>query len=126
MSLVISVQRSLPCAQACDEGIASSSSDAASRASIVTIVCSRSSRMASRTVAAMGPSMFWQGAVLHRCTPFGDESATVQGAHPPVQELQLRLTGRELEEAEGGAEGCEAAVSHEERLTRGRHKASVH
>src|SRR5215475_9936422 len=53
MSLVIRVQRSLPWAHACDESIVSSSSEAASNASIVAIVCSSSSRTAPRTVAAI-------------------------------------------------------------------------
>src|SRR5205814_4398968 len=54
MSFVISVQASLPWAQAWDDGIASSRSDASSNASMVTMVCSSSSRIAPRTVAAMG------------------------------------------------------------------------
>src|SRR5262245_3571253 len=56
MSLVISVQTSLPWAHACVEDIASSWSDASSNAPMVTIVCSSNSRMASRRVAAMGAS----------------------------------------------------------------------
>src|SRR5262245_7035423 len=56
MSLVRSVQRSFPCAQACDEAIVSSRSEASSSASIVTMVCCINSRMASRTVAAMRSS----------------------------------------------------------------------
>src|SRR5262252_1580594 len=56
MSLVISVQRSLPWAHAWDEDRGSSRSDASSNASIVAIVCSSNSRTASRTVAAIGTS----------------------------------------------------------------------
>src|SRR5215469_3929182 len=56
MSLVISVQRSLPWAHAWDEGKGSSRSDASSNASMVEIVCSSNSRTASRTVAAIGAS----------------------------------------------------------------------
>jgi hypothetical protein len=44
---------SFPCAHACDDDIASSRSDASSKASIVAIVCSISSRIAARTVAAI-------------------------------------------------------------------------
>src|SRR4029453_3656912 len=57
MSLVISVHTSFPCAHACDDDIASSRSDASSKASIVRIVCSINSRIASRTVAAMCSSL---------------------------------------------------------------------
>src|SRR5215467_14157624 len=56
MSLVISLQRSLPWAHACDEDRGSSRSDASSNASIVAIVCSSNSRTAPRTVAAIGSS----------------------------------------------------------------------
>src|SRR5215813_973978 len=61
MSLVISVQRSLPWAQACDEDRGSSRSDASSNASIVAIVCSSNSRTAPRTVAAIGSSRRAEG-----------------------------------------------------------------
>src|SRR5262245_46715635 len=54
MSFVISVQTSLPWAHPCDDGIASSRSETSSNASMVTMVCSSSSRLAPRTVAAMG------------------------------------------------------------------------
>src|SRR4030095_14297193 len=56
MSFVMSVQTSLPCAHACDEGMASSRSDAWKSASIVAMVCSSSSRTAACTVAAIGAS----------------------------------------------------------------------
>src|SRR5215467_329160 len=56
MSFVSRVQTSFPCAQTCEEGIGSSRSVAASKASIVVMVCSRSSRIAPRTVSAMSSS----------------------------------------------------------------------
>src|SRR5438874_11591110 len=62
MSFVISVQASLPWAQPWDDGIASSGSDASSNASMVTMVCSSNSRIAPRTVAAMG-------SLRHRALP---------------------------------------------------------
>jgi len=54
MSLVISVQTSLSCAHACDEGMGSSPPGVASSASIVAIVSSSNSLMVPRTVAAIG------------------------------------------------------------------------
>src|SRR4029450_7295993 len=60
MSLVMSVQRSFPCAHPCDDPIVSSRSEASSRVSIVTSVCDLNSRIASRTVAAMVAS--WGGS----------------------------------------------------------------
>src|SRR5262249_32614434 len=54
MSFVISVQASLPCAHACEDGIVSSRSDASSSASMVTMVCSSNSRIAPRAVLAIG------------------------------------------------------------------------
>src|SRR5438093_11551267 len=52
MSLVMSVHTSFSCAHGCDDDIGSSRSDASSKASMVLIVCSISSRIASRTVSA--------------------------------------------------------------------------
>src|SRR5215831_1917826 len=97
MSLVISVQRSLPWAHACDEDRESSRSDASSNASIVAIVCSSNSRTAPRTVAAMGSS---------RTAENGGESAWPPRSHkdhpPPMSE---RCEDRSLLEREPNARG---------------------
>src|SRR5262245_19260798 len=97
MSLVISVHTSLPCAQACDEDIGSSRSEASSNASIVTIVCSINSRMASRRVAAMGTSTQVGGYLTRNqeqtdrdecrdaCHRDGQRAAMPQAREPPSQ-----------------------------------------
>src|SRR5512134_1692445 len=70
MSFAMRVHASFPCAHAWDDGIVSSRSDASSRASIVAIVCSISSRIAPRTVAAMDASC-GESAFLRRVEGFG-------------------------------------------------------
>ena len=42
----------------------------------------------------------------------GDQANASPGVEPAVQESQLGRARRELEEAEGGAEGGDAAVGH--------------
>src|SRR5215831_20556512 len=76
MSLVSSVQTSLPWAQTCDEDIGSSRSVAASKVSIVAIVCSRSSRIAPRTVAAisLAPSIEYARAGGHVGVSHGSQT----------------------------------------------------
>src|SRR5215470_18901467 len=81
MSLVISVQAFLPWAHPWEDAIASSRSDASSKASIVTVVCSSSSRIAPRTVAAIGPLQFLRILLNHLVRP--QQQRRRDGEHVP-------------------------------------------
>src|SRR5215470_2130058 len=82
MSFVSRAQTSFPWAHTCDEDIGSSRSVAASNASIVVIVCSRSSRIAPRTVAAMS-CLRWADESFGGHEYSGQSHANAPRIYPP-------------------------------------------